>query len=128
MQISPDGTRFVYFRLDRPAKSTCWAFWIFNPTSELELWRVPEADSPGFSPTWTPDGRHVLVGKDLKQGSELWRFPAAGGPGEKLHFFPESTWGFVVHPSGKRMAFTQSLLNFELWVLENFLPQTKVAK
>ena len=67
----------------------------------------------------------MLVGRDLKQGSELWRFPAAKGPGDRLHFFQEWTWGFVMHPSGKRMAFTQSRKNFELWVLENFLPPSK---
>jgi len=33
-----------------------------------------------------------------------------------------------MHPSGKRMAFTQSRENYELWVLENFLPSAKDAK
>jgi Tol biopolymer transport system component len=129
MQISPDGTRFVYYRRDILDKSNVLGILDLPSGKELELWRVPQADSPGIgSPTWTPDGRHVLVGKILKKGSELWRFPAAGGPGEKVHSFPESTWRFVVHPDGKRMAFTQSLLNFELWVMENFLPPAKAAK
>ncbi|MBE3124037.1 MAG: PD40 domain-containing protein [Acidobacteria bacterium] len=129
MKISPDGTRFVYVRTDGPTKSHVLGILDIQSGKELELWRVPEADSPRIStPTWVPDGKHVLVARDLKQGSDLWRFPAAGGPGEKLHFFPESTWGFVMHPSGKRMAFTQSRTNFEVWVLENFLPPLKVAK
>jgi len=129
MQISPDGTRFVYYRRDITDKSSVLGILDLQSDKELELWRVPQADSPGISsPTWTPDGRHVLVGKNVKQGSELWRFPAAGGPGEKLHSFPELTRRFVVHPNGKRMAFTQNLLNFELWVLENFLPPAKAAK
>ena len=124
MKISPDGTRFVYFRNDRPTKSYVLGILDLQSGKELELWRVPEADSPDISgPTWAPDGKHVLVAKSLKQGSELWRFPAAGGPGEKLHFSPEESWGFVMHPSGKRMAFTQSRSNYELWVLENFLPE-----
>jgi hypothetical protein len=67
------------------------------------------------------------VEKILKQGTELWRFPAAGGPGEKLHAFPPSTSRFVVHPSGKRMAFTQMMTNYEVWVLENFLPAAKAG-
>jgi Tol biopolymer transport system component len=129
MQISPDGTRFVYYRRDIQAKSNVLGILDLQSDKELELWRVPQADSPGIgSPTWTPDGKYVLVGKNLKQGSELWRFPAAGGPGEKLHSFPESAWRFVVHPSGKRMAFTQMLTNFEVWVMENFLPAPKAAK
>jgi Tol biopolymer transport system component len=126
MQISPDGTRFVYYRRDMGTKSNVLGILDLESDKELELWRVPQAESPGIgSPTWTPDGKHVLVGKDLKQGTELWRFPAAGGPGEKLHSFSESTSRFVVHPSGERMAFTQNSLNVELWVLENFLPAAK---
>jgi len=129
MKISPDGTRFVYYRNDRPAKSRVLGILDIQSGKELELWRVPEADSPSIgTPAWTPDGKHVLVGRDLKQGAELWRFPAAGGPGEKLHFFPEPTWGFVMHPSGKRMAFTQGRAKYEVWVLENFLPALKAAK
>jgi Tol biopolymer transport system component len=126
MQISPDGTRFVYQRRDMAAKSNVLGILDLQSDKELELWRVPQAESPGIgSPTWTPDGNYVLVGKDLKQGTELWRFPAAGGPGEKLHSFPQSTMRFVLHPSGKRMAFTQPRTSFELWVLENFLPAAK---
>jgi Tol biopolymer transport system component len=128
MKISPDGTRFVYVRTDGPTKSHVLGILDIQSGKELELWRVPEADSPRIStPTWVPDGKHVLVARNLKQGSDLWRFPAAGGPGEKLHFFPEETQGFVMHPSGKRMAFTQSRANYELWVLENFLPAPKSA-
>ena len=124
MKISSDGTRFVYFRNDMPTKSYVLGILDLQSGKELELWRVPEADSPEISgPTWTPDGKHVLVAKSLKQGTELWRFPIAGGQGEKLHLFPEYSWGFVIHPSGKRMAFTQSRTNYELWVLENFLPK-----
>jgi Tol biopolymer transport system component len=124
MKISPDGTRFVYRRSDRPTQSHVLGILDIQSGKELELWRVPEADSPQIAdPSWTPDGRHVLVSREIKQGSELWRFPAAGGPGEKLHFFPEWSWRFVMHPSGKRVAFTQRKTNYELWVLENFLPK-----
>jgi len=129
MKISPDGTRFVYTRADGRTKSYVLGILDLRSDKELEFWRVPEADSPSLEdPAWTPDGRHVLVARNLKQGTELWRFPAAGGPGEKLHFFPESTWGLVMHPSGKRMAFTQSRTNYELWVLENFLPTPQAAR
>jgi len=139
MKISPDGTRFAYVRTDRPGNSQVLGVLDLQSQKELELWRVPLTDSPPVgttdigmlpikAPAWTPDGRYVLVAKDLKPRTELWRFPAAGGPGEKLHVFPESTWGFVLNPSGTRLAFTQRRTSFELWVLENFLPAPKVAK
>jgi Tol biopolymer transport system component len=126
MKISSDGTRFVYFRNDRPTKSFILGILDIQSGKELELWRFSGVDYPGgiSGPIWAPDGKHVLVvAGSFKQGNELWRFPVTGGPGEKLYSNPESTWGFVMHPSGKRIVFTQSLINFELWVMENFLPK-----
>ena len=124
MKISPDGTRFAYFRSDGPTKSYVIGILDLQSGRELELWRVPEAESMEISGiAWAPDGRHVLVTRSLKQGTELWRLPSVGGPGEKLHFFPDLSMGFAMHPSGKRMAITQLRMNYELWVLENFLPK-----
>jgi len=126
MKISSDGTRFVYFRNDMPTKSYVLGILDLQSGKEFEVWRVPVADSPEISdPMWAPDGKHILVAKSLKQGTELWRFPIAGVQGEKLHFFPEYSYGLVMHPSGTRIAFTQSRTNYELWVLENFLPKEK---
>jgi Tol biopolymer transport system component len=125
IKISPDGTRFVYFMNDKPAKSFVLGILDIQSGKELELWRVPGTEYPGGidGNTWAPDGKNVLVSLNQKMGNELWRVPATGGPAEKLYFFPESTWGIVMHPSGKRLAFAQSRINFELWVMENFLPK-----
>jgi hypothetical protein len=49
-------------------------------------------------------------------------------PSSYCEMFVRFLWGLVMHPSGKRMAFTQSRTNYELWVLENFLPALKAAK
>jgi Tol biopolymer transport system component len=130
MKLSPDGTRFVYFLNDKPTKSFVLGILDIQSGQQQELWRVSGADYPGgiSGPTWTPDGRHVLLTTiSLKQGNELWRFPASGGPGDTLYSSPDATWGFVTHPSGKRMVFTQNRISFELWVLENILPPPKAA-
>jgi len=123
LRISPDGTRLAYVQSDGVTKS--WILGILDVASgtQRELWRVATADAPSIkTPAWTPDGKHVLVARVLKQGSDLWRVPAEGGPAERLHVFADQTWGFFLHPSGTRMAFTQERTSFELWVLENFLP------
>jgi Tol biopolymer transport system component len=125
MKISPDGTRFAYFRNDMQQKSYVVGIMDIQSGKEMELWRVPEGDAPGgiWGTTWTPDGKYVLVDRSLNRGTELWRFPTSGGPGEKLHFFPEESWEFIMHPDGKRIVFMQNRNNNELWVLENFLPK-----
>jgi Tol biopolymer transport system component len=126
MKISPDGTRFVYFLNDKPSKSYVLGILDIQSSKESELWRVSGADYPGgiSGPTWTPDGKYVLVAaSSFTQGTDLWRFPVTGGSGEKIYMTPETTWGFVMHPSGKRIAFSQSRDNWELWVMENFLPK-----
>jgi Tol biopolymer transport system component len=124
MKISHDGTRFVYYRNDMQDKSYVVGILDIQSGKELELWRVPETDAADISgPIWMPDEKYVLIGRSLKQGTELWRFPVAGGPGEKLYSNPESTWGFAMHPKGNKLSFTQSRGNYELWVMENFLPK-----
>lgn len=122
MEISPDGSRFVYFRNDNPSKSYVLGILDIQSGKELELWRVPDPDEIS-DPTWAPDGRHVFMLKNIKQGTELWRFPSTGGPGEQLHLIPGYIVLLTIHPNGTRIAFTQFNSNYELWVLENFLPK-----
>ncbi|MCZ6811225.1 MAG: hypothetical protein O7D97_04410, partial [Planctomycetota bacterium] len=76
----------------------------------------------GVGLSWTPDGRHVIVGPwDTDKPDELWSIPATGGELRKLDL------GFKVkdmslHPDGRRIAFTVGKYNNEVWVMENFLP------
>ncbi len=124
MDISPDGTRFVYIRGDGQAKSYVLGIMDIQSGKELELWHIPEADAPGgiMSPRWTPDGKYVLlITFGSKNDCALWRFSATGGPGEKLCLFPRATWRLEMHPGGDRMAITQDVASWELWVMENFL-------
>lgn len=125
MKISPDGTRFAYFRNDKQNKSYIIGILDIKSGKELELGRFPVSNGTGeiTSCSWTPDGKYILVDKDLGHGSELWRFPSTGGLGEKLHFFPDGGYGFILNPGGDKMAFTRYQVNWELWALENFLPK-----
>jgi hypothetical protein len=36
--------------------------------------------------------------------------------------------GVRLHPDGRRVAITDVRVDLEVWVMENFLPPTKVAK
>ncbi len=91
-----------------------------------ELLRVPEGKTfPwGVGISWTPDGRHVIVGRPNvpDKPDELWIVPATGGEPRKLNL------GFKVrklslHPDGRRIAFGQRDADGgDIWVMENFLP------
>lgn len=125
MKISSDGSRFAYFRHDMPDKSYMVGIMDIQSGKELRSWPIPEKEAPGgiWGVSWTPDGKYILVDRSLIKGSELWRYPVEGGQGEKLHFFPYESYGFEMHPDGNRIAFTQNKTNYELWVMENFLPK-----
>ena len=49
MKISPDGTRFAYYRNDRPTKSYVIGILDINSGKELELGRFAESDTPEVS-------------------------------------------------------------------------------
>jgi Tol biopolymer transport system component len=124
MQISADGTRFVYFSSETKTKSFTLGILDLPSGKNQVLASFPESEATEISgPSWAPDGKHVLVCKNFKKGCELWRFPVAGGEGDKLYSSPDYSWGFALHPNGKRILFGQSRHNFELWVMENLLPK-----
>jgi len=97
-----------------------------------EIWDFGEAKRgmPGFSHTWTPDGRFILFAASDPNDMptwELWRVPVEGGkPPEKTGLRKRwGIWDLTVRPDGRRLAFASRggpSDESELWVLENFLP------
>ena len=72
--------------------------------------------------TWTPDGEKVLFVAGTSKNMNLWIVPAAGGDARQTNLkLPGSIGQLSMHPSGKRIAFTNSTSTTELWALENFL-------
>ena len=57
--------------------------------------------------SWTPDGRHVVIGgPDVDKLDELWRFPATGGKPRKTNFGIKVIQ-LALHPDGRRVAFSR---------------------
>ncbi len=79
----------------------------------------------GVGISWTPDGRHLIVGgPDVKdKPNELWRYPVTGGKPSKLSLGIRVRQ-MSVHPDGQRFAFAsqEPKGGEEVWILENFLP------
>ncbi len=78
---------------------------------------------------WGADGTRLLfgVGKDATK-KEIWMVSAEGGEPRKLDLDMEKMDGLTTHPDGKRLAFTAGGYDKEIWVMENFLPETRVAQ
>jgi len=130
--VSPDGQRLLI------------ALWEGNSQVLLvmpaaggearELVRVDRKKEAPFwgSPSWTADGRYVaflkgVLGRTPNQW-ELWRVPAEGGEPQRIGLIPGRFRDARLHPDGRRIAIFDAKVNFEVWVLENFLPPLKVAK
>ncbi len=126
LATSPDGQRLAFCESSEAVFPNVVMTIPASGGEPRELLRVPEGKTfPwGVGISWTPDGRHVVVGRPgaPDQPDELWIIPATGGEPRKLNL------GFKVrklslHPDGRRIAFGQSDADAgDIWVMENFLP------
>ena len=77
---------------------------------------------------WTRDGDHLLFSRAGKGKPELWRIPAQGGEPKSLGLAANENARISFHPDGRRIAFTAGETNTEVWVMENFLPESRAAR
>ena len=97
----------------------------FMPTSGGEPTALLLADSEGlFVQDWTPDGRWLLFTRQ-KEGQEnsLWRISPLGGEPEEVGLEMNALREVRIHPEGTRIAFTAGAPHWEVWAMENFLPE-----
>ena len=99
-----------------------------------ELWSFGEIEwgTPGIDQAWSPDGQYILfAAPDLNdmRNCDLWRISVDGGNPEKVGL--QRSWGIIsptFSPDGRKLAFAGrggASTDSELWVLENFLPESK---
>jgi Tol biopolymer transport system component len=130
--VSPDGQRLLIAMWEGPSQVL-----LVMPAAggeARELVRVDgEKETPFWgSPSWTPDGRYVAFLKGVKGKTpnqwELWRVAAEGGEPQRIGLIPAHFHDARLHPDGRRVAISDVKVDFEVWVMENFLPPLKVAK
>jgi Tol biopolymer transport system component len=73
---------------------------------------------------WTPDSRQLIFTK----GAELWRISVEGGSPHKLGPAMEQLSDLRIHPDGRRIAFVAGRHKAEVWVMENFLPESRAGR
>ena len=77
---------------------------------------------------WTPDGLSLLFAQRARPAgskADLWLILVRGGQPRKLDLTAEGLREVSIHPDGRHIAFTAVQERSEIWVMENFLPQTK---
>jgi Tol biopolymer transport system component len=83
---------------------------------------------------WAPDGRslycYILLwpasNKAEDQIVELWNFPIDGSSPKRFYEGNKFAFGLLrFHPDGKRFAFRMKSLSYEIWAMDNFLPEKK---
>jgi Tol biopolymer transport system component len=97
-------------------------------TNRGELKQLLTVQSPEWigKVTWTPDGSQLLfirrtAGPAESKKAELWRISAEGGEPVSMGL---SASGVSIHPDGRRIAFTAGDRTNDVWVMENFLPES----
>lgn len=121
LTLSPDGERLV-FGIRDPATHR-ESLWIMPSSGGearpfLELQRADRIQAID----WTPDGEYVLFTKREKNGTSLWRIAPEGQEPQKLWESDKRLRGLRVHPEGTQIAFSSVIIENEVWVMENFLP------
>lgn len=131
--ISPDG-RQLAFSLSGTVPETSLMVMPTAGGSPREILQLkdPESIRSGWHGNieWIADGRQILFVKAQKDGNnELWQIPVEGGKPQNLGITNKGIIsGLRVHPDGKRVAFTNAKLGGDVWVIENFVPETEAKK
>ena len=133
LSISPDG-RQLAFSLSGTVSFTSLMVMPAAGGSPRELLQLkdPESIRAGWHGNieWIADGRQIIFVKAQKNGSnELWQIPVEGGKPRNLGITNQGIIsGLRVHPDGRRVAFTSAKLGGDVWVIENFVPETEAKK
>lgn len=124
--LSPDGRQIAFKRYGRTGGVNLVSV---DSGQTRELLGRDWAEKVRIVACWSRDGSYVflLVCPDLKARppiTELWRLPVQGGQPEKLQTFSKLPLiGMQIHPDGSQVALCTHEGLYELWAMENFLPQ-----
>ncbi len=136
--LSPDGQQLAIASLNmNPSKGSVEKYILTMPAKGGEPREIlkTEAKLPGWRAiAWTPDGQSLLfIDSIAERGGALFVIPAAGGEVRELCRPQTMTYGVLLptldaHPDGKRFAFDHFEYRHEVWLMENFLPNTIASK
>ena len=119
---SPDGRQLAFLEAAEALRPTVVKTMAALGGKPRVLFTLQEGHrfSWGVGLSWTPDGRHVVVGGPdaPDKPDELWRIPVGGGEPSKLNLGVKVSH-LSLHPDGRRIAFTgpDPKGGLEVWVM-----------
>jgi len=135
VQISPDG-KYLSFVAEQLEQET--EFLKVLPVeggTPRDLYTIKGIDNWTMFHhyAWVPNSKQILIFKYVRSGKktngDLWRISLDGTEPKKMSTIALESPGFLaVHPDGKSIAFLAGQLIYEVWAMENFLPQAKPDK
>lgn len=127
--VSPDGQRLAVW-IQSAQNSAPALFLIPASGGEPSLLRVTGGILPQRITAWSRDGKRIFF--NGKQGTpaastDIWSVPVEGGEAAPLQTGFGSVFSFDLHPDGRRLAFYDEQIRFELWSLKNLLGSASPA-
>jgi Tol biopolymer transport system component len=121
LDISPDRNTLAYAVPDTDTKSMVIRTVSVSGGEKHDVAKV-QVRGHANALCWAPDGQSIYC--EFSTG--LWNFPVNGGKPKKIYKGKDLSFSELrVHPDGKRFAFSIRKGSFELWTMDNFLPEKK---
>ena len=131
LQLSPDGAQLAMMVRDAAANRATVMVMSSSGGEAREVYSpLPGTNLTNYL-TWSSDGRHLLALKSPSTPSldrESILVSLNGDPPRTLGLPRNVAGPVVMHPDGRRVAYTTAETRSEVWILENFLPSAKSAR
>jgi Tol biopolymer transport system component len=115
--VSPDGRTLVFSRARTDNLSELHRISVSpQMTAAGDAVRLTNLQRYTISPAWSADGRDLIFASGSSYWTTLWRVRASGaGRAEPLPFAAEGSWQTAMAPSGRRLAYTASYYDWNIW-------------
>ncbi len=127
LALSPDGEWLAFNKGWSPVL-------MIVPTAggePREIFRMKERGEQISTIAWMPESQELIFASyrlPRRDSYDLWRISASGENLQKLGVYKDSILWMSAYPDGKKIVFGSNHRIKDVWVMENFLPQTKDKK